>query len=127
MYIILVSNGLSEFRDSKLCNLLGQTTPAPFYMGKSNSGSKYNGGSSILSAKIYVRKTTAERLIKRFNEATNKNSYSSPFNWISNKHLSCRELTRSEWDQISDHKLESEKTRHSRMVNKIEENRRKFK
>ncbi len=122
MWVIIVNKNLSTHRDVVISGLLDGVKSPENYLSKP-SGYKYNSTSYLGGSLVYKTKSGADRVIKRFNSNSNKDSYSSKYSWIKDSHLSSRKLSREEWyiivnDEI--HRLESKyKISRSKLESKL--------
>lgn len=120
MWVIVVSESLSSYRDNNLNNLLnGEISNVDKEQYLMHRFNRYSSTMSYAFAKIFKTKSGAERLIKRFNKDDSKDRYSNSFNIIKNKHLSCRKLTIAEWNSIIDKDMEILKNKYDRSMSKI--------
>lgn len=107
MWVILVTENTSIYRDNILDNILNNVDkPREEYLILQGSY-KYSSSISIQNCKKYKNKSGAERLIKKFNSDTNKEYFTNKFSWIKDKHLSTRKLSEIEWNQIIDMDLQN--------------------
>lgn len=108
MWLIIVDKDIEEKRENRISEILNEKVENYYKHYLTFSHGKYTTTLSPHFAKIYKTKSGAERMINQINSDSNKLcNFSSKFYWIKNYQFSVRKLTKEEWDEIINVKLNS--------------------
>lgn len=125
MWVVVVSDSLSEIRDNKISNLIGEKISEKYLFKLIYD--RWSSTSYIGSAQIYKKESTVKNIVERFEKITDRDAFKSEFYYIRNSMLSYRKLSREEWNSYINLCIEKEKIKHSSRIKKLEKKRLEFK
>ena len=125
MYVVVVYNSLSEYREHQLCQLTGDNFNYDIrYLYKDVKN--YNSSFFLKNAKVWSTQSGAQRIVDDFLK-DNENSFTSSYFWLSDKFLAVKKLTIQEWYEICDEEAKKVKYEYERKCRKIEQKRKSYK
>jgi hypothetical protein len=128
MWVIILHDGVDGKRDDLISNLIGNRYQER-YLSKISGNKKYSVAYNLLAAMIFKTESGAIRIIEEFNstDKISKSQYSSKFNWINDRALSLRKLTKEEYFDIIDSQIGMKKIKFQRSISKLEKQKMLYK
>lgn len=120
MWIIIVSENLSENREAVLSQILNDSKVQERYLSKYSSG-QWGSTTGVALANTWKTLSGAQRTIKTHSLNQHSSDWrTNKFVGLKGKHLQVRRITNEEWNSIIDFKLSKLKMQYERQKSKLE-------
>ena len=128
MWVIVVHDDIQERRNNLISNIIG-IDPAEKYLNRISGNVKYSVSYNLSGAIIYKTESGAIKIVEEFNntDILNKANYSNKYNWIKDRSLSLRKLSKEEYFRTIDLKIEIKKSKFNKMISKMEKEKMSYK
>lgn len=128
MWVIVVHSGIEGKRDDIISDLIGDRRQE-LYLNKMSGNRKYSVAYNLLSAMLFKTESGANRIIEEFNntDKISKSHYLNKFNWINDRALSLRKLTKEEYFNIIDSQIGMKKIKFEKSISKLEKQKMLYK
>ena len=127
MWVIIVYSSLQKYRDDQLEFILNDILPNNQYLGKNG---KFLMTSSKFNRLFWKTEKSVNKVIDEFNEwnkTAGNSNWSHKFGWIRNNFLVSYKVSREDWNEYIDHKVQIEKNISNGKISKLEKLRKNYK